>query len=140
MRIKRDVADDLFSKLVRERAGWACENCHKYYPEGHRAGLECSHFYGRRHKSIRWHPMNAAAHCTRCHMKLGGDPVEFSAWIRGFLGPQKFNELQVMQRGIMKVPAWYKKEIVKNLRAELKRLTEERATGKNGRLEFKSPY
>ena len=140
MKIKRDKADDLFSKLVRERAGWTCEHCHKHYLEGNRNGLECSHFYGRRHKAVRWHPLNAAAHCTRCHTQLGGDPVEFREWIRGYLGEQDFNKLQVMHRGILRVPAWYKKQIVANLKAELDRLLEERAQGKTGRLEFNSPY
>lgn len=140
VRIRIDKADKLFALLVKERAGWVCECCHRHYSRENGRGLECSHFYGRRHKATRWHPMNACAHCTRCHFRLGGDPIEFAAWIEGHLGRQDYARLQVLHNTIYRVPAVLKKQITANLQAELDRLLELRAQGRQGRLEFRSPY
>lgn len=140
MRIKRDATDDLFSKLVRERAGWCCETCHRYFPEGHRQGLHCSHLFSRRHKSIRWSPTNAIAQCFGCHQRYGADPVEFTMALETIVGRDELDRLAVKKSGQLKVPAWYKKEITARLRAEHNRMLEARAQGETGRIEFKSPY
>ncbi len=86
MKVRRDPLDDLFSKLVRERANWCCEKCGKYHPEGTRRSLHCSHFFSRRKRSTRWDPRNAAAHCFKCHQELGENPIEFTKWIKAYLG------------------------------------------------------
>lgn len=80
MKIKRDKRDDVFSKLIRARAGWMCERCGKPFTEQNRQGLDCSHLYSRRHTRTRWHPQNAYAHCMGCHSALGGAPVDFNKW------------------------------------------------------------
>lgn len=140
MKIRRDKADDLFSKLVRERAGWCCETCNKYFPEGHRQGLHCSHLYSRRHGALRYFPGNAIAQCFGCHQRYGADPVEFTYMIEGIFGRKHMENLMVKKQGTLKIPTWYKAEIIKRLKAELDRMQEKRADGNNGRIEFKSPY
>ena len=140
MGIKRDKIDDLFSKCVRERASWTCEVCGKYYPEGNRQGLHCSHFYSRRYKGLRYHPLNAAAHCFACHQKLGGNPIDFNAWIEGHLGKVKTEALRVMSSAICKLTKADREDIYQNLKASLERMNFERAAGDQGRLEFESPY
>ncbi len=140
MKIKRDKADDLFSKLVRERAGWACETCGRYYPEGHRQGLHCSHIFSRRHQATRWHPDNAIAECFGCHQRGAGDPIEHFYALETVMGRDRLDRLRIAHTGVLKVPAWYKKQIVAKLKAELDRLIEARAQGKTGRLDFDSPY
>ena len=42
MAIRRDAADKWFSDVVRKKAGYVCEHCHKVG-----ARMECAHIYGR---------------------------------------------------------------------------------------------
>lgn len=100
MKIHIDKRDTVFSKVIRLRARWNCERCGRYFPFGH--GLQCSHFYGRRHRATRWDPDNAAAHCFGCHKRLGENPMEFAAWIRGYLGDVRYEALTERHRKIVK--------------------------------------
>lgn len=70
--MKITPADKWFSKAVRARAGWTCQNC-GINQEHDKAGLDCSHFVSRNRAATRYHPLNAFAHCKGCHKKLGGD-------------------------------------------------------------------
>lgn len=134
--IKRDVCDDLFSKLVRERAEWKCESCGKYYPEGNRMGLHCSHYFGRRYKGTRWHPDNAWSHCYGCHSKFEGDPYKFTHWVAERLGSGRVEILREKAYAVTKLSDKDKKEMAAHFRAELKRLEALRKQGETGRLEF----
>src|SRR3990167_9446493 len=87
MRVKRDKRDAIFSLLIRERSSWLCERCGKQFSREDGQGLHCSHFISRRHRSTRWHPDNAAAHCFSCHQYLGEHPLEFAEWIKQRLAP-----------------------------------------------------
>ena len=133
--MKRDICDDLFSKLIRERAGWNCESCGKNY-EHRTQGLHCSHFFSRRHKSTRWDPENAAAHCFGCHQRLGGNPIDFTTWIKGHLGVCAMAALRLRAHQTVKIDKTMKKQITEHLRGELKRIQELRNNGATGRLEF----
>lgn len=140
MKIKRDKRDILFSKLVRERANNTCECCDTYYPEGNRSGLECSHFFTRSRKSIRWHPLNAAAHCTGCHSHLGGNPIEFANWILSHLTPKDYLLLTALAGRIVPLKKHDLDDIHANLKASWEDMQARRASGETGRLEFESPY
>ncbi len=140
MRIKRDTADKLFSDLVRERAGWCCESCQRYYPPGRRQGLHCSHIFSRRHNSTRWHPQNAIAECFACHQKGAGDPVEHFLALETIIGREAIDRMRILSSGTLKVPDFYKKQIIKNLRAAHKRMMQQREDGVTGRIDFSSPY
>ncbi len=137
--MKRDKFDAAFSDLVRERADWTCEACHKYYPEGHRSGLECSHFFTRSRKSTRWHPHNAAAHCTKCHFNLGGNPIEFSDWIRNHLGSRKSAELISANHALVRWRKKDKEELYAQMKSELLRMRHLRSEGVRGRIDFDLP-
>jgi len=90
--IKRDKFDDVFSKFIRTRAKWTCEHCKKNF-ESNRAGLHCSHMFGRRNITVRYHPDNAFAHCVYCHKYLSENPIEFSNWAEKKLGKEKIAEV-----------------------------------------------
>ncbi len=139
MNIKRNKRDILFSNLVRERAEWRCERCDKYFPEGHRSGLECSHFFTRSRKSVRWHPLNAAAHCTGCHTHLGGNPMEFADWIRDHLGKQRSAVLRACSGQLTRLKKHDLAIIHVNLKASWEHMQHLRAVGETGRLEFDDP-
>jgi hypothetical protein len=100
LKIRIDKRDTIFSLIVRLRARHCCECCGKHYPKGH--GLQCSHFFGRRHKSTRWDPDNAAAHCFYCHKTLGENPIAFTAWIKSYLGDVRYEALQLRHRQVVK--------------------------------------
>jgi len=90
--MKLDTLDRIFSLCVRERANWTCECCgenHRHDP----AYLDCSHVYGRRHRSTRWSPLNAHALCKKCHRHFTDRPLEFAAWVKTTMSDDDYREL-----------------------------------------------
>ena len=136
--MKRDKRDAIFSNLVRERAGWTCENegCGKYYPEGQRQGLHCSHFFGRRYRSTRWHPDNAAAHCFSCHQKLGENRVDFTAWISQHLGDIGRERIRHLSQIVARFSKRQLEDIYWHMKDQHKAMLAKRANGETGRIEF----
>ena len=122
MKIKVNKLDKVFSDLIRTRDNWTCQVCGKYFPEGERRYLHCSHFHGRRKQSVRYEPMNAAAHCFSCHKYLGENPLEFADWILGHLGPAGVALLTVMANKPVKRSKKDKEELYLDLKAQLERL------------------
>ena len=140
MKIRRDKRDTVFSSLVRGRTNWTCEVCKRYFPEGNRQGLHCSHHYSRRHKGLRYHPQNASAHCYACHQRLGENPLEFAAWINAKIGTESAENLRIMATRISKYSKPELEDIYQNMQAELVRMESLRADGDTRRIEFESPY
>lgn len=136
--MKIDVRDEWFAKCVKERAEWTCERCGKYYPEGHRRGLDCSHYFGRRSRSTRWHPDNAFAHCRGCHQYLGSNPLYFTQWVRDQLGDERHDWLMRRHHKPQKYTKADLREIARHYRTEHKRMYDERMNGVTGYLEFVS--
>lgn len=93
MGIKRTKWDAVFSNAVRERDRWTCQRCNKYYPEGKRQGLHCSHFFGRARYSTRFDFDNCEALCHGCHQYLGSHPNLHREHKIVKLGSEKFNNL-----------------------------------------------
>lgn len=96
MKIKIDALDRLFSKYIRLRAGGVCEKC------GQTKTLQCSHFHGRRKRSVRWNEDNAVALCFSCHMYLGENPLEHYEWFKKRLGEERFELLNIQANMIYK--------------------------------------
>ena len=73
--------DEVFSLVVRSRAGWECLHCGSIhnpseilleFPDGMKkssSSLHCSHFWGKGSGSVlpRWDPRGADALCATCH-------------------------------------------------------------------------
>ncbi len=123
--VKIREADRLFSRCVRERAGWQCEKCGTQHEEGSR-GLECSHFHGRGKWSPRFDPDNCFSICTACHFRLVGNPVEHVCKGDGFMQilTERANDLS-----LGRMAKRSEKEIRAHYRAELARMKELRAQG-----------
>lgn len=134
--MKRDKIDKLFSLMVRERDNWTCQRCGKYYPEGSRQGLHCSHIFSRRHRSTRWEPLNAVAHCFSCHQYLGGNPVLFNDWARDYLGNETVDMLTEKHRVIIKLTEADKRDMYTFMRREYNRMIDDRVDGKQEKLTF----
>ena len=103
MRIRLDALDTLFSLYIRIRAMkrvGGCERCLKKKTSYKQ--LQCSHFFGRAKKSLRWDEDNAAGLCFGCHQYLGSHPLEHTKWFEEYLGEAKFTLLQARERIIQK--------------------------------------
>lgn len=138
MALKRDKFDDVFSQLVRERTNWECDYCGRTFHHEH-AKLHCSHFKSRRHKSTRYHPYNAFAHCIGCHRKLEEDPYEFTAHAEIVYGEMTIERVARLACVPLRLNDDLKAELYQHMKSELKRLRELRAGGEVGRIEFTLP-
>lgn len=134
--MKRNKLDIVFSYLVRERAGWNCERCGKHYPPGHRRGLECSHVFGRRRQSVRYHPLNAMALCTGCHRHVTAHPQQHMELYEKKFGAVRMEALRRLANTTVKRTAFEKEKLHAEMKAELRRLESLRNGGEVGRLEF----
>ena len=98
MRIKIDPLDVLFSKFIRLRAMEAVHGCERCFTKKNSyKQLQCSHFFGRSRKSVRWDEDNAAGLCFGCHQYFTSHPIEHVEWFVGKLG-DKFDMLNGRQR------------------------------------------
>ncbi len=136
MALKRDKLDKVISDLIRCRAGWHCERCKKYYPKGHRGGLECSHYYGRRGLSTRWHPPNLSSFCTGCHFHMGGAQDEYTAFMRKELGDTGFEELVLPGNAVRKYTKSDREELYQHYKAQWNYMCRLRKEGRMDWLEF----
>ena len=136
MRIRRSKHDDIFSRLVRERANWACERCGRHFPPGATQGLHCSHFYGRARKSVRWASFNAFAHCYGCHANLTAHPADFMQWIFDRIPQECYARLTALANRQIRFNKHDLETLYRHLCAEHKRMMELRQAGNQGRIEF----
>lgn len=132
----RYLLDEVFSKLVRERVNWTCEHSGRYFPEGERMGLHCSHLFSRRHLATRWHPDNAFAHSYRSHQELGGNPVLFERWARDQLGEGLLQILEDRYIGVAKYTTRELEDMLDHYNKEYARMLKLRADGEIRRIEF----
>lgn len=116
MRIKITRLDVLFSKFIRLRAGGKCEYCGKLKLLPH---LECSHFHGRRKRSVRYDPDNACGLCFSCHQYLGSNPYQHTEFFKKHLGSERFEALNIRAEMIVKID---KKAVERDLLEKLKLL------------------
>ena len=101
-------------------------------------GLHCSHFFSRRHRSVRWNPDNGTSMCFSCHNRLGGDPDDFVRWMRERVGEGMIDILREKRDDLMLAKSLKKNEtdIARHYREEFKRLKGLRSEGHVGRLEI----
>jgi len=135
MKVKIDKRDTIFSKLVRERAGWLCERCGV---SSDNTKLECSHIFSRSHKGVRWHPDNAQSLCFNCHKWWHSSPATSGVWIRELLGDGFIDLLEEKKNQIKKYTKADKEDIATHLRSEYKIMMSKRDQGDQGRIEFEA--
>lgn len=136
-RIKIGKLDGLFSKLVRERAGWHCERCMTYFPEGSgRQGLHASHVFGRGKHSVRWNPKNAFSLCMGCHLYFTAHPLLHHEFAVEKLDMTEFDALKLESNIVKQWTEKQKTELHQRLKDALTDMKLRRAMGHTGRLEF----
>ena len=99
--------DDLARAKVRARG--KCEVC------GKTETLQVAHIFSRRHKGVRWDEDNLLLLCYYHHLHFAHtNPVEFSEWVRSYLGEQKYNRLRVKARVITKFSEFDLEQLIEN--------------------------
>ncbi len=93
------LLDKLYSIYIRMRAIFrvgGCERC--LTPKLSWKQLQCSHFFGRARRSVRWDEENAVGLCGACHMYFTANPLEHTEWFKKHLGEEKFDLLNSRMR------------------------------------------
>lgn len=81
-KIKRDAADDIFSKYIRKRDKM-CRRCHspvEFNAKGDPISHQASHFQGRGKESTRFDEENVDTLCGGCHMYFTSHPGDHYQW------------------------------------------------------------
>ena len=118
--MKLSPLDKLFSEFIRRRAMalvYGCERC--LTGKLSYVQLQCSHFHGRRKRSVRWDEDNAVGLCAGCHMHFTSHPLEHVEWFRIHLGDRAFDLLNCRMRNTKKpdieiLTIYYKQKTLEN--------------------------
>ena len=86
-------ADDLWSLLVKMKAGYRCEYC------GKTSYLNSHHIFSRTKKSVRWNDLNGVCLCAGHHtfssdFSAHQTPTEFTEWVKEYRGDKWYAELR----------------------------------------------
>ena len=93
MRLKTDINDTVFSRLVRHKADWKCGRCGRSAEVGS-TGIHASHFIGRANRKVRFDFDNVDALCYGCHQWMETHKgSSYREWKIKKLGEKRFNQL-----------------------------------------------
>ena len=126
--MKISQADTWFSKCVRHSKNWTCEKCGKEYSHDNGRGLDCSHIFGRKARSVRWAKENAFSLCMGCHRWWHENPTESGIWARMVIGDGAYDLLSEKKEQIVKVSKLEEKEIAKHYKKEYEHMVNEGST------------
>jgi 5-methylcytosine-specific restriction endonuclease McrA len=115
MRIKRDKADELFSKLIRNSYP-ICQAC------GMRRASQVHHFKGRRYQAVRFSKENIWSVCFPCHRRFHEDPEWGREKMIKRLGVNGYDDFNKMANYICKRNKLDKKILAITFKKELESL------------------
>jgi len=92
--------DKLFSEVIRLRANGFCEHCGRWVGFDK---IDPSHYLVRANKNLRWDEDNVFGLKHECHMFFDLHKTEFTAWVFGRLGIQRFDRLVLKHTTIQKL-------------------------------------
>lgn len=90
----RNRLDREISKKVRARG--RCERCGCTDP----FRLQCCHIFSRRYAKLRHNERNLLCLCAACHFWAHSNPLLFGEFCRGYMGPDKYQELIDLRNSI----------------------------------------
>ena len=102
--------DRLTSQIVRQRDG-RCVTC------GSLQGLQCSHFYSRRHLAIRFDLRNCNAMCSGCNQRHNRDRKPYERYMVKTYGAAAIAELDGLRTGLEKVADEELREMLERYKA-----------------------
>ena len=133
--IKRTAADKNFSDAVRGASDFVCQRCG--IDGKHNKGMmDCSHIYSRKHRGLRWHPLNALCLCRSCHAKIADAPTEHAELVKKLKGEDEYWMLFRERGRVAKIPKAMEKDISKHYLAEVRRIQARRNAGFSGYVEI----
>lgn len=88
---------DKYTSILVRRRDQRCVTC------GKTQGLQCSHFYSRRHLIIRFDLRNCNAMCSACNPRHNHDRRPYERYMRKTYGPAVIAELDSLRMGLQKV-------------------------------------
>ena len=139
--MKLSPADIAFSQCVRASADHTCLRCGIQKPPTNRrgsSGMDCSHVYGRRHRTVRWAKENAKCLCTGCHRWWHENPADSGEWFVNLVGEGFMSMLREKRDSMVKVSKIEEKAIARHYRLQLKNIDKKRLNGETGVIQFES--
>ena len=120
--MKISQADKWFSKCIKKAGRWTCLRCKKQYQETDARGLDCSHVFGRRHRTVRWCKDNAKPLCMGCHRWWHENPTESGNWLIDLWGEGHFQLLREKRDSGIKVSKLEEKDIAKHYKSQFENM------------------
>lgn len=109
--------DDVWSQLVKLKAGNKCEVC------GKTNNLNSHHLYSRAKKSVRWDTMNGICLCVAHHIGSGFSahktPNDFTYWLEERKGKSWMEALRAKANQHSKLHKFEKQLLLKELQKEI---------------------
>ncbi len=123
---KWGLADELFSRYIRERDKWTCQRCgRRNVPKWE---YDCAHIFIRAWISTRLDYENATGLCRPCHEYLDRHTQEKYEWWESKIGAERFHNLRIRA----KKPGQWKihvDDIKAQLKEDLRRLRVKQTQG-----------
>lgn len=100
-KIRRRLADRVFSQVVRMRDLYTCVRCKTRHDKNSK-GLHASHFYNRSRESTRFVLANVDSLCLACHLNWssGHNRSEYFAYKKKQLGEMGMKNLLAMAKSV----------------------------------------
>jgi len=131
--------DAVFSKLIRLRANYVCESCGIDLIND-KGKMDCSHYIGRANRHVRWHSLNANAHCKKCHLNFTHRNWEHVIWFRKVIGQGVedliYERIQERDRHMIKNSIEDLRDMLGHYEQELEKMTSKRDNRQMQWLEF----
>lgn len=121
--IKRNTTDKLFSDIMRTRANFICERCHRDFSQ-RKEICDVSHFITRGNKRTRWDAENVCVFCRGCHELMGKNPGIYTTFMQYKLGLENYYKLMIRSERKLSDQKIDEKAIRMGLKLEWKRICE----------------
>ena len=119
--IKRDKYDRVTSDLVRALRGYTCEKCGLVGKKGADGPqMHAAHIVGRRNAGTRYDLDNILCLCAYHHSYFTERPVEFTDWLREYMGEEKVDAIKLKGWQVHKWKAKEKEALYQDYRKRLK--------------------
>jgi hypothetical protein len=139
----------LWSKCIRERDDYVCQECGRNFrhePGALQAAHHIAKGMGGRSPKMKYYIDNGAALCIMpgkyprgCHPYMDNHPLEHAKWVFNYLGEDRYEALVELNRTTDDSPKWLDGDywdLVAVFNATLKDLRARRAAGQQGVLEI----
>lgn len=102
---------DKYTSLIVRRRDRRCVTC------GKTKGLQCSHFYSRRHLAVRFDLRNCNAMCSACNRRHNRNRRPYEMYMRKTYGAAAIAELDSLRVGLEKVTDEVLREMLRQYKA-----------------------